>query len=127
MEKRDPRTMDFSAQLVTSDEARFDRTRDFIRAHPDIRLAGPTWHWLAAANASMAEVTAPGYPEAIVTPTLIIAAGKDRIVEASAERSFAPRLPHGQYIEFADAEHEIMMENDSIRSRFWKAFDAFVE
>ena len=49
------------------------------------------------------------------------------IVETDAERSFAPRLPHGQYLEFADAEHEILMENDSIRSRFWKAFDEFVQ
>jgi lysophospholipase len=126
MDKRDPAKMDFSAQLVTSDRARFERTRTFIQAHPDIRLAGPTWHWLAAANASMAEVTAPGYPEAIVTPTLIVGAGKDRIVETAAARAYAPRLAHGQYLEFADAEHEILMENDDIRSRFWAAFDAFV-
>jgi lysophospholipase len=126
MDKRDPATMDFTRQLVTTDRARFQRTQDFIKAHPDIRLAGPTWHWLAAANASMAEVTAPGYAEAIVTPVLIVGAGRDRIVETSAERQFAPRLPHGQYLELADAEHEILMENDDIRARFWKAFDEFV-
>ena len=40
-------------------------------------------------------------------------------------RSFAKRLPHGTYVEFADAEHEILMENDAIRARFWQAFDAF--
>ncbi|HTQ13757.1 MAG TPA: alpha/beta hydrolase [Rhizomicrobium sp.] len=127
MDKRDPLTMDFDAQLVTSDKARFARTRDIIAAHPDLRLAGPTWHWLEAANASMAEVMAPGYAQAIVTPTLIVGAGKDRIVETSAAREFARRLPHGRYLELADAEHEILMENDSIRSRFWKAFDDFVD
>ena len=36
------------------------------------------------------------------------------------------RLPNGRYVEFEDAEHEILMENDSIRARFWDAFDGFV-
>jgi len=43
-----------------------------------------------------------------------------------AEREFAARLPCGRYVEFADAEHEIMMENDSIRARFWQEFDSFI-
>jgi lysophospholipase len=89
-------------------------------------LAGPTWGWLEAAYRSMARVMAPGYAEAIATPVLIVGAGKDRIVDTAAEREFARRLPHGTFLEFADAEHEIMMENDSIRARFWAAFDAFV-
>ncbi|MGH6870232.1 MAG: alpha/beta hydrolase [Rhizomicrobium sp.] len=127
MDKRDPIDMGFDRQLVTSDRARFQRTQDIIKAHPDLRLAGPTWKWLQRANASMAEVTAPGYAEAILTPVLIVGAGRDRIVETEAERAFAPRLPHGKYVELADAEHEILMENDSIRARFWQAFDAFID
>jgi lysophospholipase len=35
-------------------------------------------------------------------------------------------MPHGSSIVIEDAEHEILMENDSIRARFWKAFDEFV-
>ncbi|HEY2069497.1 MAG TPA: alpha/beta hydrolase [Rhizomicrobium sp.] len=125
MDKRDPLTMDFSQQIVTSDTARFQRTQDFLKAHPDLRLAGPTWGWLKQAYASMAEVNAPGYAQAIVTPVLIVGAGRDRIVETDAERTFAARMPHGEFVEFADAEHEILMENDAIRARFWSAFDRF--
>lgn len=126
MDKRDPINMGFDRQLVTTDRARFQRTQDFIKAHPELRLAGPTWKWLQRANASMAEITAPGYAQAIVTPVLIIGAGRDRIVETEAEREFAPHLAHGKYLELADSEHEILMENDSIRERFWKAFDEFI-
>ena len=75
----------------------------------------------------MTTVMAPGYAEAIPTPVLICGAGKDRIVLTStAERDFATRLPHGEYSTFADSEHEILMENDSIRARFWAAFDGFI-
>jgi lysophospholipase len=74
----------------------------------------------------MARVIAPGFAEAIQTPVLICGAGRDRIVRAEAIRDFARRLPHGTYLELEDSEHEILMERDSIRARFWRAFDGFV-
>lgn len=126
MDKRDPLQMNFDRQLVTSDRRRFQRTQDFIAAHSDIRLAGPSWGWLEAAYRSMARLRRPGYAEAIATPLLVIGAGHDRIVDAQATRNFTARLPHARYVEFADAEHEILMESDPIRQAFWNAFDAFI-
>ncbi len=126
MKERDPLRMTFSDQLVTSDRARWARTQAIVRQHPELRLAGPTWGWLEAAYKSMDTVMSPGYAEAILTPALVIGAGRDRIVDTLAAREFAARLPDGHYEEFADAEHEILMENDSVRMRFWAAFDTFV-
>ena len=125
MEGRDPLKMRFEDNIVTSDRVRWQRSQDVLARNPDIRLAGPTWSWLKAASASMGRVMSRGYAEAIETPVLICGAGKDRIVLTQAARDFAKRLPHGKYVEFEDAEHEILMENDSIRTRFWKEFDAF--
>ena len=125
MAARDPFLVDFDGQLCTSDRDRFARTQDFLKANPEIRLAGPTWGWIEAACRSMARVMAPGYPEAIKTPLLIAGAGRDRIVRVEAERAFAKRLPRGTYLELEDSEHEILMEADPIRARFWSAFDAF--
>lgn len=127
MQERDPLRIPFEDNLVTSDRERFARVRSFLLEYPEIRLAGPTWHWLEAAYRSMARMEAPGFAEAITTPCLIFGAGKDRIVETAAIRDFARRLPHARYVEIPEAEHEIMMENDSIRGQFWRAFDAFVE
>lgn len=126
MDKRDPLSMRFEDQIVTSDRARFRRTQEILAHTPSIRLSGPTWGWLEAAYRSMSEMQAPGYPESITTPTLILGAGKDRICLTDASQAFAGRMPHGQFLALGDAEHEIMMENDSIRARFWKAFDEFV-
>ncbi len=126
MDARDPLKMGFADQIVTSDPVRFQRSQDFLAAHPDLRLAGPSWSWLEQAYRSMASMSAPGYAEAITTPVLICGAGKDRIVDTAATRAFTARLPNGRYVEFEDSEHEILMENDSIRARFWDAFDAFV-
>jgi lysophospholipase len=126
MDKRDPHIVTFDTQLVTTDRARFQRTQDFLKAHPDLRLAGPTWGWLKQAYVSMKTVMAPGYPEAISTPVLIIGAGRDRIVDTSVDAALAARLPKGKFVEFEDAEHEILMESDPIRARFWKTFDDFI-
>ena len=56
---------------------------------------------------------------------LIAGAGKDRICISAKAKAFAARAPQGEYVEIAEAEHEILMERSLIRARFWAAFDAF--
>lgn len=127
MKERDPLRITFEDNRVTSDRERFSRTREILTGQHDIRLAGPTWGWLEAAYRSMSPMMAPGYAEAITTPCLIFGAGRDRIVKTDAVRDFAQRLPRATYVEFPEAEHEILMESDAIRARFWSAFDAFAD
>jgi lysophospholipase len=124
-EQRDPLTLPFNDNRVTSDPARYARAQKFLRHHPELRVCGPTFGWLEAAFHSMDAMRAPGFAEAITTKLLIIGAGLDQIVDKDATRAFVKRLPNARYIELADAEHEILMERDAIRARFWKAFDGF--
>ena len=65
------------------------------------------------------------FAEEIPIPLLIVSAGRDRIVINEATRNFVKRLPNAKHVELEDAEHEILMENDAIRARFWAEFDAF--
>lgn len=127
MAKHDPFRIDFATQLCTTDEQRFARTQNFLLSNPAIRLGGPTWGWLEAAYRSMKKEIAKGYAEAIGAPVLVVGAGRDRVVLVEATRKFAARLPRGKYVELEDSEHEILMERDSIRARFWQEFDHFVE
>jgi lysophospholipase len=127
MASRDPLTMTFERQIVTSDPARFQRTQDFLKRHPDLRTCGPTWGWVTAADRSIAHFTAQGFAEKISTPVLIVAAGRDRIVITEAAQRFAARMPACVYQAIEDAEHEILMERDELRSQFWRAFDGFIE
>ncbi len=125
-EKRDPLTLLFADNLVTSDRTRYARAQMFLRHHPELRVCGPTFGWLEAAFRSMSLMHAPGYAEAITTPLLVFGAGRDQITDPDALRAFAARLPNARYVELEDAEHEILMENDSVRARFWKEFDQFI-
>jgi len=69
----------------------------------------------------------PTTAETIATPLLVVGAGKDRICLTPQTRAFASRLPHADYVEIKDAEHEILMERNPIRAEFWAAFDAFIQ
>jgi len=127
MEARDPHKVTFQSQLATSDPQRFERTQSLLREWPDLRLAGATWGWLAAALRSMDWLAAPARPEAISTPLLLVGAGKDRICVTPRAEAFARRLPHATYFEIKDAEHEILMERNPIRAVFWTLFDDFMK
>lgn len=125
MAARDPFRITFETQLVTSDRARFAKAQKFLGEHPDLRLAGPTWGWLEAAYRSMARLRSAGFPEAIAAPVLVCGAGRDRICLNESAHEFAKRLQRGTWVDLEDSEHEILMESDHIRRRFWAAFDAF--
>jgi lysophospholipase len=126
VEGRDPLELRFEQNAVTSDRARWDRNQSYLRTQPFLRINGPTFGWLGAAFRSMARMRKASYAEGIATPLLLFGAGHDQIVKTEAIRDFAKHLPKGRYVELADAQHEILQENDAIRARFWSEFDAFV-
>jgi lysophospholipase len=124
MEARDPHKVTFATQLATSDPQRFERTQMLLREHPDLRLAGATWAWLAAALRSMDWLR--DQAPLVTAPILVVGAGKDRICVTTKAKAFAEAAPHAEYVEIKEAEHEILMERNPIRAEFWNAFDAFM-
>ena len=125
VEDRDPLHLPFEGNLVTSDRARYERNREYLKAQPFLRIFGPTFGWLGAAFRSLQRMERKDFAEEIPIPLLLVGAGRDRIVTNAATRDFVKRLPNAKYVEIEDAEHEILMENDAIRARFWSEFDAF--
>ena len=126
VEERDPLELTFEENAVTSDRARFERTQALLKAQPFLRIFGPTFGWLGAALHSMALMKRKSYAEEITTPLLVFGAGRDRVVHVQAIRNFVKNLPKARYVEIENAQHEILMENDAIRARFWGEFDKFI-
>ena len=116
----------FPGNPLTSDEARYDRVSSIMRSLPALTVGAPTIGWLHAALRVMARFRHPRYPLEIDTPTLVVAAGADRIVSTKATERFAARLKAGRCITLAQARHQVLVERDVIREQFWAAFDAFV-
>ena len=116
----------FAGNPRTSDPARYARTAGVVAAHPELGLGSPTVGWAHAAFRLMGEFENSDFPRLTLTPILVVAAGADRVVDARAAERFASRLRAGRLIMIEGAQHELLVERDVFRDRFWAAFDAFV-
>jgi lysophospholipase len=116
----------FEDNPLTSDRERYERNRMVLEAAPELGLGAPTNAWLRAALRSMAVLRNPNYPLRVEVPLLLFAAGMDRIVSTQAIEEFALRLKVGSHVLIPQARHEILQETDTVRLRFWAAFDAYL-
>jgi lysophospholipase len=120
-------TLPFERNLVTSDEARYMRTRAVIEADPSIGVGGPTIGWIHATMLASRRLKEPGFAEKVPIPVLMVLAGADAIVSNPAAEMLARRVKTIAHLRIPGARHEILMERDKYRDQFWAAFDAFVQ
>ena len=111
-------------RLLSSDPVRNRIQADWFRDHPDYRVSGITWGWLAAAFRSGAAILRQA--PSIRVPVLTLLAGQERLVDNAASRRVAQRMPQCRVSVYPDARHEILMERDDIRSAFWRDADDFL-
>ncbi|MFZ0613250.1 MAG: alpha/beta hydrolase [Desulfobacterales bacterium] len=116
----------FEGNSLTADPRCFAVEKNAVALNPDLALGGVTFAWLSATLASIAHIRRPGYLERIHMPLLMVAAAADRVVSVAAERRACRRLPDCRLVVIPGASHEILMETDTIRSQFWRAFDDFI-
>lgn len=118
---------EFIGNRVTHDERRFRFAEQWFRADPRLALGGPTIGWLRQAARSIRKTQQPGYFERVTTPTLILSARQDQLVDPDAHAPAAARLAVAKVVDYEDSMHEIMMERDPIRARFWSDFYGHVD
>jgi lysophospholipase len=119
----DPLADRFGPDRLTHDRARSDRTRAQLLTRPELALGYVTWGWLNSALSISAWLGAAKAVERIAIPVTLVAAGEDRLVGDPAIRRMAARLSRGRYVQIPGAYHELLMETDAVRARFWAAFD----
>ncbi|MGY6246764.1 alpha/beta hydrolase [Bosea thiooxidans] len=119
-------TKPFEGNRLTSDPARYARNSRLSTQARHLSIGDPTIAWVRNAFRLMRRLNAPSAALDVKVPTLIIAAGRDPVVSTPAIERFAARLKTGSALVLPEARHEILMENDAIRSQFWAAFDAFI-
>jgi lysophospholipase len=119
-------TKPFDGNRLSGDPDRYARNSALSAAARDLSIGDPTIGWVRTAFSLMARLNAPNAAREVRVPTLVIAAGRDRVVSTPAIERFAARLKTGQALILPHARHEILMEGDAIRAQFWAAFDAFI-
>jgi lysophospholipase len=118
---------DFSANVLTHDQARFERAHAIITANPDLALGAPTWRWLDFAFRACSWLANSPSLTRIAIPVLVFSAGHEALVDNLAQAQVTARLPQGRLISVPGAYHEILMETDDLSAPFWAGFDALAD
>ena len=116
----------FDGNFLTSDRERWSRTRAVVETAPHLALGSPTIGWLRAAFRSCQRVSQSRYPSQVRVPLLLFAAGNDKVCSSRSIEDFGVRLKVGTQLLLPGSRHEILMEADAIRQKFWAAFDAYL-
>jgi lysophospholipase len=113
----------FWGNPLTRDAERFARFVAQIDAEPRLALGGPTIHWAREAMRAIAAIHEPGFAEGIEIPIRVCTAGDDTVVSIAAQSAVAGRLANASQHIFEGAQHELLMERDAIRNRFYALFE----
>jgi lysophospholipase len=123
--KRPIAPQNFPGNNLTSDQRRFHQATTTLAQQPDLGVGGPTFSWLNAALHALRQMNAFGKSMVFRSPILVVAAGRDRIVDNEATRRFCAAATGVSLAVIPEARHEILFERDSIREQFFAAFEAF--
>ncbi|MEO1206687.1 MAG: alpha/beta hydrolase [Pseudomonadota bacterium] len=116
----------FEKNILTTDKERWSRNNGVVDVAPELGLGSPTVGWLRAALRATAVLTDPEFAKNVKVPCLLFASGEDEIVSTRAIEEFGVRLKVGRTILIPPSRHEVLQENDTVRQRFWAAFDTYL-
>lgn len=108
---------------VTSDRERHARNFGLVAEDPRLALASPTIGWAAAAVDTTEGFNNAASLAHLKIPIQVYTAGKEALVDNRAVARVAASLPSAEVINVPGAKHEILMEQDEYRAKFWAGFD----
>jgi len=117
----------FEENDLTTDQKRYKRTQMLVRKMPSIRLWGVTNSFAKAVNKRFKLIRSKNWAEQINLKILIINSLKDRVVYSKKISEMSKRLKNSTIIDFDNCEHEVFMEKDEYRNKFWQEFDNFIK
>ena len=92
-------TQPFDGNLLTSDEARYQRTLAIVDADPAISVGGATIGWVNAAMRACIRLAEPDFAETVPMPVLIVLGGADRVVSNLAAEEFSRRVKTAAHLD----------------------------
>ncbi len=120
-------TEPFEGNSLTSDHERWRRTKAVLDVAPDLGLGSPTIGWLKSALRSCSRISRPRLSRTHQCPAVdVCRRQRHRRFDARRSRISRCSTKVASCILMPGARHEILQETDSVRTRFWAAFDAYL-
>lgn len=124
------RPMPSTINLLTHSEQRYRRSLRFYADEPELRVGGPTYHWVREGLLAGHDVLAGAAD--IKTPVLLLQAGEDRIVDNRSHVLFCRAMAKAGHpcesnkpVRIEGARHEILFEKDALRAEALERITTF--
>lgn len=117
-------TETFEEQTLTTSEVRYAMGEEKLVLFPELRLGGPTNRWLS--ESIWATWKAGWYANKLTMPVLLFQAGNDQIVNPGRQNSICSAAPDCELVALPGAEHELLIESDSIRDTVLHRIHLFI-
>lgn len=125
--RADARSAGHRQRLLTHSADRYADEAFWYGRTPDLLLGPPSWAWVHEALVACAALQRDPRLAQVTTPTLMLVAEADGLVDPAAAIRVAARLPHCRLVRFgAESAHEILREDDAVRLRAYGLIDAFL-
>ena len=114
----------FAANVLTTDADMWAYMQRQVSAHPDLALGGPSMGWLRAALTECQALAALDSPACPAVCSLGLA---EKVVDTAPIHLRMARWPAARLDLYPGAEHEVLMEAQPARTRFFDAADALYQ
>jgi lysophospholipase len=105
----------FDGNHVTHSAARYGYAQEFLYAHPDEAIGGPTYRWVQEAILGGRWVRK--HAESFLTPVRILQDEDEEVVVSSFENQVCKKAKSCEIQVIDGAKHEMLMESDAQRNR----------
>jgi len=125
----DPFEHSFETDALTHDRVRYERWREQLFACPHLGVGSPTWGWLSFAL-KLGETLLKDkgkVSKKVKTPVHFVCSGEDSLILKTFSKAYIKKLAQGRYFEIPKADHEILIEDDTMRDQFWACFEEMVD
>ncbi|SHG94219.1 lysophospholipase [Marisediminitalea aggregata] len=113
----------FATNRLTGSEARYKLFRELYTLQPEIQLGGVTPEWLAAASAAMWQIEQ--HASELTLPVTVFSAERDGVVDNQRQQRVVSNMPNANWVSVAGAKHEILIEQDAIRTPVMRQIVSF--
>lgn len=117
----------FITNELTSSAARYQALRNCYQTEPQLQLGGVTCQWLQQAILAMHELQR--HARHCQTPILLLQGAEDKVVANKAQQRWFEQLTADlpkQLVALPSARHEILMEQDPLRTAAFSAINQFL-
>lgn len=113
-------------KVLTHDKERYEKGQAALDYNPELFVGGVTFGWIKGALDSIKKIKSEGFMEKIITPTLFLLSGDEKVVNNKTTLRLITRLKNVNVATIIDAKHEIYRETDLYRDQMWKQINKFL-